>query len=77
MQDVIPELMQWKKFPNQYLVSTESDRKLATVWKPQWNDPVSLDLLPLHASGGSELQLLDGPQPDDFVDPERRVASYT
>ena len=73
IQDVIPEVMQWKRFPNQYLVSTEGQRKLATHWKPQWNDPLKTDLLPAQANAASELQLMTGPQPDDFVDNERYV----
>ncbi len=73
---MIPEMMQWKRFPNQYLVSTEGQRKLATQWKPQWNDPVGTDLLPAHANGASELQLMTGPQPEDFVDNERYCTYY-
>lgn len=70
MQDVIPEVMQWKQFPNHYLIASENHRRLASVWKPRWSDPFSSDLLPAQANGASELQLLTGPQPDDFVDPE-------
>ena len=70
MQDVIPEVMQWKQFPNHYLIANENHRRLASVWKPRWSDPFSSDLLPAQANGASELQLLTGPQPDDYVDPE-------
>lgn len=68
VQEVIPALMNWKMFPSSWLISAESDKKLASVWKPCLSNAFSSDLLPSEKDYPS---LLSGVQPDDYVDTER------
>ena len=68
MQEVLPIVMKWKQFPSPWLVTSETEKKLASVWKPSLSDLCTTDLLP---PGGELPALLPGVQPDDFVDTER------
>ena len=51
----------------------DGEKKIASVWKPKRSDPFSPELLPVM----TKPELLSGPQPDDFVDLERYVPTYS
>ncbi|XP_071958358.1 cilia- and flagella-associated protein 221-like [Antedon mediterranea] len=59
-EDVIKNVMQWKKFPSQGLVSLANTPTLTNVWVPRWTDPFSSELLPV-----SVPPLLDGLPEED------------
>ena len=65
-QEVIPALMNWKRFPSAWLTCAESAKKLATLWQPQLSEASSSELMP--AGEDDDSLLLTGVQPGDYVD---------
>ena len=63
-QEILPVLMKWKEFPSPWLTSSETEKKLALLWKPDQSDICNTDLLPAQ---DPHLTLLSGIQPDDYV----------
>ena len=63
-------LMNWKMFQSSWLISTESEKKLASVWQPSLTNTFSSDVVPPEQHS---LTLLSGVQQDDYVDNERYV----
>ena len=47
---------------------------MASIWKPTRSDSFSSDMLP--TGGSSDLGLMSGQQPDDFVDENRCACVY-
>ncbi|XP_051880699.1 cilia- and flagella-associated protein 221-like [Pristis pectinata] len=45
--EIIKGLMNWKKFPSAALKSLTTTDFLTSTWVPRWNDPFSLDMLPV------------------------------
>lgn len=65
MQEVLPVLMKWRQFPSPWLSCSDSEKKLASIWKPCLSNQCTTDLLPPPA----ELPpMLSGVQTDDYVD---------
>ncbi|XP_078260554.1 cilia- and flagella-associated protein 221 [Rhinoraja longicauda] len=47
--DIIKGLMNWKRFPSAALKSLTTTDVLTSSWVPLWNDPFSVDMLPINA----------------------------
>ncbi len=70
-QEVIPALMNWKRFPSPWLTCAESEKKLAMLWQPQLSEAATSELLPVLENEEDGLVLLTGVQPGDYVDTDQ------
>ncbi|XP_069791351.1 cilia- and flagella-associated protein 221 isoform X3 [Narcine bancroftii] len=81
-EDIIKGLMNWKKFPSAALKFLSTTDFLTNTWVPRWNDPFSLDMLPvevpLQLDYQSEENWENMESPEELVlTPEMLEAAFT
>ncbi|XP_062908526.1 cilia- and flagella-associated protein 221 [Mobula hypostoma] len=82
--DIIKGLMNWKKFPSAALKSVTTTDFLTNSWVPRWNDPFSLDMLPVdvplqldHKLDGNKENITAESPEEVVLTPEMLEAEFT
>ncbi|XP_059822318.1 cilia- and flagella-associated protein 221 isoform X2 [Hypanus sabinus] len=82
--DIIKGLMNWKKFPCAALKALTTTDSLTSSWVPRWNDPFSLDMLPVdvplqldHKLDGNEENITAESPEEVVLTPQMLEAEFT